>query len=315
MDNFEIIQGNSIFTSPLFQATSIIVFLSSLYFLSVWMEKRPAFDLKKFSIFHNFFCSFLSLVTLLGLTYGLTRVEMHRSIKYPDRHYLLNLYAPRGTRLKGALYFWCFIYFIQKWYDLVDSYLIILKKSKKGLTFLQVYHHGVMLMLTNAIFASDFTPVWLACFCNCVVHVVMYLYYGFSCLGMRWENRHYITILQLIQFGIVATIFIIFIPARLFFNVDWAGNLLMCSVCAFSDAIFLCHFISFYVNTYRKNKPKILFPIAVLPDSAVGNDAAVTVRSASTVKTTSASTLHNQSNHGNCCTLPYYSSSRWGREE
>lgn len=247
MDSFEIVQGKGVFTNLPFQAVSIVVFLSSLYFVSVWMEKRPAFELKKFSIFHNFLCSFMSLITLLGLSYGLTRLEM-------KHHYYLNMCAPRGTRLKGALYFWCYVYFIQKWYDLVDSYLIILKKSKKGLTFLQVYHHAVMLMLTNGIFASGFTPVWLACFLNSIVHFVMYAYYGFSCLGMRWKNRHYITILQLIQFGIVAMVFIIFIPARLFFNANCAGNLLMSSVCAFSDGIFLIHFVSFYINTYRKKK-------------------------------------------------------------
>lgn len=255
MDTFEIVQGKTSFTGPIFQTMSIAVFLSSLYFLSKFMENRPALQLKKFSTFHNFLCSFIALTTLLGMLYGLTRVEMHRSPKYPDHNYYYNLYAPRGTRLKGALYFWCLIYHAQKWYDLIDTYLIVLMKSKKGLSFLHVYHHAVMLMLTNECFAMDFCAIWLPCFCNCVVHVVMYFYYALNCLGVRWKNRHYITILQLIQFGVIASYFIFFfLPGRFIFKINCSGNLWMCVVSFFVDLFFAYLFLDFYLKTFKKKK-------------------------------------------------------------
>lgn len=254
MDNFEIIQGVTPFTSPRFMTISIVLFLSSLYVLAKYMQNKPAYSLKKFSVFHNFLCSLISGVTGCGMIWGLFRI--HKSPLHPNHWYLANLCAPRGTKLKGAVYFWTWFYHAQKYYDLIDTYLIILRKSKKGLSFLHVYHHAIMLMLTNECFQMGFCAIWLPTFLNCVVHVVMYYYYALVSLGKRWKRRHYITILQLVQFSIIASYFVWFLPGRFFFNINCSGNLPMCVTSVCVDLYFFYLFYFFYKESFGKKKDK-----------------------------------------------------------
>jgi hypothetical protein len=55
IDNFELIPGKTYFTGSIFIGASIVIFLSSLYFLSKYMLPRKPFKLKWVAFFHKFF--------------------------------------------------------------------------------------------------------------------------------------------------------------------------------------------------------------------------------------------------------------------
>lgn len=248
MDRFEIVQGSFLVLNPYFEGFSIVVFLISLYLLSKFMKNRDPMKLKTFSVIHNFFCSCLAFVTMLGLLYGVSRIGKNPS-QTPEN---LNLCTSPGFRLEGALYFWCFIYHAQKYYELVDTYLIVLRKSQKGLTFLHVFHHSIMLALTNTAFIAKFGGVWVTAVANSFVHTVMYFYYGLTVLQIRWKKNYYITYMQIVQFLIIlANFFLVILPGRFFFN-TCSGNLPMVTVFHGVMVFFLCMFSSLLKEFLRK---------------------------------------------------------------
>ena len=162
------------------------------------------------------------------------------------------LYVPRGTRLIGRLYFWTYIYLLTKLYELVDSWIIILKKPAKGLTYLHVYHHTIMLIMPTWMYAADYGAIWLLTFINSFVHVIMYLYYGMSALGHKWRLRRYITVIQIIQFGCGLTYFLVYYIGKFLFHADFAGNDLIMFMTLFCDAYFFYLFSDFYKGAYNK---------------------------------------------------------------
>ncbi|GJQ85716.1 hypothetical protein Trydic_g13406, partial [Trypoxylus dichotomus] len=95
-------------------------------------------------------------------------------------------------------------YFILKATDLLDTIFFVLKKSYRQITFLHVYHHAMMTMISWI--TARFIPGgsgMLVAYINCFVHVMMYGYYlvsviyGSSAVG--WLKKQ-VTRLQLVQF-------------------------------------------------------------------------------------------------------------------
>ncbi|KAH7822679.1 fatty acid elongase [Monocercomonoides exilis] len=250
--HFEFKVGVTPFTQPWFIAMSMILYLAGLYFGTKYMENRPAYKLRMFTAIHNFILCGLSFVMAAGMLYEVwirpIPEEAHRSwAKYA-------VCAPRGSPMVGRLYWWCYVYHLSKWYELIDSFIIVLKKSQKGLTFLHVLHHSGMMMMVVSWFAANFNTVWFPCAFNSIVHVVMYLYYGMSSLGHRWRLRHYITTFQLVQFSSGAVYFALYIPGRLFFGTDCSGNLFIMSIGCLVDLYFFYLFYDFYQTEYKLKK-------------------------------------------------------------
>ncbi|KAH7825676.1 putative fatty acid elongase [Monocercomonoides exilis] len=250
--DFHLIVGSTFGTQWWFIGFSIVGYLLSLNLLSKYMQKRQALKLKTVASIHNFFLSGLSLVTALGILYELMygpcpeSEQTNRLMKF--------LFQKRGTPLVGRIYWWCYVYLLSKWYELIDTWIIILRKAQKGVTYLHVLHHSGMLMMVTSWFAANFGALWLPAFLNSLVHVVMYLYYGCATLGIRWRLRNYITIIQLIQFFIGIVYFAIFIPGRMFFGLNASGNLLMMILNSVADAYFFYLFYDFYQQSYKNKK-------------------------------------------------------------
>ncbi|KAG7302751.1 hypothetical protein JYU34_012713 [Plutella xylostella] len=103
-------------------------------------------------------------------------------------------------------------YFIAKVTELLDTVFIILRKKEKQVSFLHIYHHSLMMLGSWAFLKyAPSENVIFSGFLNCVVHVVMYSYYGLAALGPRvapylWWKK-YITTFQIIQFVTLAVHF------------------------------------------------------------------------------------------------------------
>ena len=151
--------------------------------------------------------------------------------------------------------FTCWLFYISKWVDYMDTIFIIARSKWRQFSFLHVFHHCSMIALTWM--ATHYHPCGyflIAVQLNAPVHFVMYFYYLLSSIPsmipfLWWKN--YITSIQLIQFvtGIVITIYC-FVKQALGYNLG---------VSFFFTALFtlygfmLLHLFSvFYKQTYSK---------------------------------------------------------------
>jgi hypothetical protein len=178
--------------------------LTIAYLVFVWlgpkvMKNRPAFNLQKFMFVYN--------MALVGLS-AYMFVEIILSCMDAGYGFLCATYNeervkdPKELRVANVLWW----YFFSKAIELNDTVLMVLRKKTNQITFLHVFHHATMLNIWW--WVMMFIPGGLSYFgscLNCLVHVIMYSYYGLSVVpqlnGKLWWKR-YITRFQLIQFCI-----------------------------------------------------------------------------------------------------------------
>jgi len=161
--------------------------------------------------------------------------------------------------MKGQLFYWCYIFYLSKFYEFIDSYLLVLKK--KPLIFLHVFHHLVMPFVCWAGLQGKWCmALWTSCFWNSFVHIFMYYYYAVSTIGISPWWKKYLTGLQIYQFvtGIVYTgIYFYYYFGGLRIGAtglsykqgctgDFRAVLFMFTV----NCSFLFLFVKFYLDTY-----------------------------------------------------------------
>lgn len=156
----------------------------------LWRKFTSPLGLQKVLVVYNFLCSTLSLYSLAvviksfyqgGLLYTFAMV--------PD------------PDVKHAF----FIYWITKHLELLDTVFMILRHRQRQITFLHVYHHASILLLSD--YAYHFNPwpaIGVMLGLNSFVHVFLYLYYGQSALNpsQRPQWKQQMTQLQMFQFVI-----------------------------------------------------------------------------------------------------------------
>ncbi|XP_017058875.1 elongation of very long chain fatty acids protein 4-like [Drosophila ficusphila] len=117
-------------------------------------------------------------------------------------------YNPHEMRIAAA--FWWF--YFSKLLEFADTAFFILRHKWTQLSFLHVYHHSTMFLMTWVFVkwkptGSSYFPAMM----NSFVHIIMYSYYALSVLGPRVQRflwwKRYLTALQLLQFtvGIIWT--------------------------------------------------------------------------------------------------------------
>lgn len=95
-------------------------------------------------------------------------------------------------------------YFILKIVDLLDTVFFVLRKKNNQITFLHVYHHTGMVVLTwNATkFLAGGHSVFTG-FINSIIHIVMYCYYLVTAFSVKHKNnvwwKKYITQMQIVS--------------------------------------------------------------------------------------------------------------------
>ncbi|RZC41653.1 elongation of very long chain fatty acids protein 7, partial [Asbolus verrucosus] len=114
----------------------------------------------------------------------------------------------------------CYIYFLMKVTDLLDTVFFLLRKKENQASFLHVYHHFGMILLswTGVRFLGGGHSIFLGVI-NSFVHTIMYFYYLLTVWQPEykksiWWKKH-ITHLQLLQF-----IFLFFMYGQLLMNAD-----------------------------------------------------------------------------------------------
>ncbi|KAL3062795.1 hypothetical protein OYC64_002573 [Pagothenia borchgrevinki] len=240
-------------SSPLPQTLIIAAYI---YFVTSLgprlMENRKAFDLKGVLIVYNF--SVVALSLYMCYEYVMSGWGTGYSFRCDPVDYSE---SPQGVRMAAT----CWLYYFSKFIEMLDTIFFVLRKKYSQVTFLHVYHHSIM----------PFTWWFGVCFSaggmgtfhallNCIVHVVMYSYYGLTALGPNYQKylwwKKYLTSIQLIQFMMVTTHI-----SQYFFIKDCTYEFpIFIYIIASYGLIFLFLFLNFWYHAYTKGKrlPKVL---------------------------------------------------------
>jgi fatty acid elongase 3 len=240
-----------------------IVYLITVYSLQSLMRDKKPYSLKWISLVHNAFLSALSLVMFLGACYGAI-------LKYKNQGFWGGLVCEQmKDPIKGPLFYWSYIFYLSKFYELLDTYLLVLKK--KPLLFLHVFHHTVMPFVCWAGLEGKWAmALWTSTFWNSFVHVIMYFYYFVSTFGYNPWWKRYLTQLQIYQFisGVVYTwVFFYYYfdgmkylsdgtNVSLSFKQGCAGDLGAIVFMFSVNNSFLFLFTKWYLDNYAASKPR-----------------------------------------------------------
>lgn len=146
-----------------------------------------------------------------------------------------------------------YTYFVCKLIELLDTVFFVLRKKEKQISFLHVYHHGLMPLA--AWIAVRWLPGGhgtLLGVINSFVHIIMYTYYMLAAFGPQMQPylwwKKYLTSLQLLQFVIVG----IHNGLVLFNGCNFPKFPVVLLV--INAGVFIYLFGSFYVATYMKSR-------------------------------------------------------------
>ena len=98
-------------------------------------------NLKTVISVHNIILSLGSLIMLVGTVYEVAkRIQSEGSIvwifcEHPD------------TKANGMLWFWSYIYYLSKYYELLDTLFQFLSGKTPPNFFLHVYHHSLVIFM------------------------------------------------------------------------------------------------------------------------------------------------------------------------
>lgn len=229
---------------PLFISTGYLI---TIFGLSLFMKSRQRINATLVGAIHNFIMLVLSIVCFIGIVYG--------TIKQGIYHGFESLYCDSQAKVsgKGTLYFWLYIFYLSKYYELIDTVLLVLRKSR--IIFLHVYHHWITGPLCFVCLYYAIPVQWTATALNAFVHIPMYYYYFLIIFNIRPWWKAYITQLQIAQFIIViichtSAVLYHYLYAKNCRSYDGYGN-------AFAGSIiwsYLILFIQFYIRSYIKLK-------------------------------------------------------------
>lgn len=230
---------------------SVAIYLLMIPLLKQFMKNRKPFKLTGLVVLHNLFLSLSSFVLL-----GLMSLSLYR--KYLRTDAISTICDPAGDDVVGRLTYLYVINYMLKYYELIDTAILILKG--KPVIFLHWFHHPATLILCWTQLYSGTGIQWTVIVPNLIVHTVMYLYYAMAALKIRCWWKRYITVLQIAQF--IFDFVVCWAATIMRFSYDFLDCTTSCVRCSgrLDAAVFgagllasyLVLFIIFYSKTYKK---------------------------------------------------------------
>jgi len=242
---------------------TLLYFLIISYIQKIIPQGKSPYDdsniLKYFSLVHNIILCLLSFTMIIGVI----DAAWERSTTVSAFDLICSSFKGKDILL-GKVGFWLYIYYLSKYYELIDTIILVIKGKKVG--FLHVYHHSIMIWITWFWIYYPWIEGSLWCvFVNSIIHFFMYMYYALSTLKYDVWWKKYLTSSQIIQF--ITGIFYVSVYFYYYFNdlrfsrtspyfITWkkgCGGDLSPALVAYSINItFLYLFIKFYYETYKK---------------------------------------------------------------
>jgi fatty acid elongase 3 len=165
--------------------------------------------MKYCALLHNFNMMVISFVCLIGLVYEV-------SVAYTKDGMYAIICDPHQKYNNGKIIIWIYFYYISKYIELFDTFLLVLRRSQ--LRFIHTYHHVTTMFITFFGLATGGTGQWIIITLNVFVHVIMYYYYVQVTLGRHVWWKTYVTDIQLTQFAIDVLFLSYYIYAELVYE-------------------------------------------------------------------------------------------------
>jgi elongation of very long chain fatty acids protein 4 len=183
-------------TDPLSIVLANLAYLVITGLLYSYMSKqKEGYSLKKFMMVYNVICVFLAGYVVVGLLF--------LKLKNPGTFACNKTVTGSKEGLEYAHYF--YVFYAQKYWEFIDTWIFILRKSFRQVTFLHLYHHSSITFVVGLIFPYDYSgDLYLPIFLNSFIHVLMYSHYLATALGIKSWWSSYLTSVQLIQFVLIA---------------------------------------------------------------------------------------------------------------
>jgi fatty acid elongase 3 len=105
-----------------------------------------------------------------------------------------------AAKARGPLYFWSYMFYLSKYYEMVDTFLAMLKDSPPPHFKLHVYHHALVPAMIWHWMEYCTTLQHPGLLWNAFVHVVMYYYYFCKLVDIPTPWKKNVTRLQIVQF-------------------------------------------------------------------------------------------------------------------
>ncbi|RMZ82704.1 hypothetical protein DV738_g1464, partial [Chaetothyriales sp. CBS 135597] len=105
-----------------------------------------------------------------------------------------------GRLWNEGLAFYSWIFYISKFYEVIDTFIILAKGKKSSL--LQTYHHaGAMICMWAGVRYMS-PPIWMWATVNSAIHAIMYTFYLCTVVGIKINKRikQTLTTMQITQF-------------------------------------------------------------------------------------------------------------------
>jgi len=179
----------------IFHYNITLLYLSISYLSYKFPEKVPKINknyITNFCLFHDLFLMLLNSYIFLGICYNVYDKQLSLYGNEPN--------DTSNVLLKNLMYhFW-----ISKYYDYIDTIIIIAKGNYRQLSFLHVFHHSSVstIMYYNYKLIPYGGDIWFLIFYNSFIHIALYYYYFISSYKSNTKIwwAQYLTSFQIIQF-------------------------------------------------------------------------------------------------------------------
>jgi len=191
--------------NPVHTLIIIAAYLVIVFGLVRLMEKREAFKLREFAIFHNAQLCLLSLYMVVCIVKEACA-----------RGYSVFGNSVDSTAQGNEMARMIWIFYVSKILEFIDTIIMALKKNNRQISFLHVYHHTSIFFIWWVIcYYAPGGDSYFSAALNSFIHVLMYGYYLWATISPKLEDgvkprpshpsywKEWITRSQMIQFCIM----------------------------------------------------------------------------------------------------------------
>lgn len=253
--------GFTIASSPAFLLSIVLSYLLCTLCLSFLLSNRKTpVALGPIPVIHNLILFTGSLVMFTGCALstlaemGILECMMPSSLSTSTtstpKSWQWAFCFPPGTRTSGPVFFWSYVFYLSKFYELLDTLIMILKR--RPLTFLHVFHHAIVVVMSFFWLQYTQSLQIIALLTNTAVHMLMYSYYLLCSLGIKPFWKKLVTNCQIVQF--VFSFTVSFVMLYLHFNGEGCEGIGAWTFNAFFNASLLVLFVNFHRKQYRARR-------------------------------------------------------------
>lgn len=169
-------------------STAVVLVYLTMVFLARRLRKMfNPLDLRRVLVAHNTVCVILSAVSLVVMVMGLW-----------EEGTILKITESNSTLQLGLQLYW-----MSKYYELLDTVFMLLRHRLRQMSFLHVFHHASMAFLSDYAYNyASWPPMAFGLAINAGIHIIMYSYYGLTAIfpleSFSWKKC--VTQLQILQF-------------------------------------------------------------------------------------------------------------------